>query len=39
MALKRIGSQTVKMLNPPSIIGTATIVGPKEGDGPLKKLF
>ncbi len=39
MAIKRIGSQTVKLLNPVSIIGTATIVGPKEGDGPLKNYF
>ncbi len=27
-----------KMSNPPSIIGTASVVGPKEGDGPLKKI-
>ncbi|WP_077367897.1 stage V sporulation protein AD [Anaerosalibacter sp. Marseille-P3206] len=39
MAIKRIGSQTVKMANPPSIISTATIVGPKEGEGPLKDYF
>ena len=39
MAMKRIGSQTVKMSNPPSIIGTASVVGPKEGDGPLKNYF
>lgn len=37
--MKRIGSQTVKLSNPPSIIGTASIVGPKEGDGPLKNYF
>ena len=39
MALKRIGSQTVKLSNPPSIISTASIVGPKEGEGPLKDYF
>lgn len=39
MAIKRVGIQTVKMENPPSIISTATIVGPKEGDGPLKDYF
>ena len=36
---KRIGKQTIKPANPPSIIGTATIVGPKEGEGPLKDYF
>lgn len=39
MAIKKVGIQTVKMENPPSIISTATIVGPKEGDGPLKDYF
>lgn len=39
MAIKKIGKQTVKLQNPPSIIGTATIVGPKEGEGPLKDYF
>ncbi len=39
MAIKRIGKQTVKFENPPSIISTYTIVGPKEGEGPLKKYF
>ncbi|WP_425446069.1 stage V sporulation protein AD [Dethiothermospora halolimnae] len=39
MAQKKIGEQTVKFDNPPSIIGTATIVGPKEGEGPLKDYF
>ena len=39
MALKRVGLQTVKLFNPPSIIGTASIVGPKEGEGPLKEYF
>lgn len=39
MSIKRIGSQTVKLASPVSIIGTASIVGPKEGDGPLKNYF
>lgn len=39
MATKRIGSQTVKFVNPPSIVSTYTIVGPKEGEGPLNKYF
>lgn len=39
LAVKRIGSQTVKMGSPVSIGGTAAIVGPKEGEGPLKLCF
>ena len=39
MANKRIGKQTVKLQNPPSIISTASIVGPKEGEGPLRLYF
>lgn len=39
MAIKRIGKQTVKLENPPSILSTYSIVGPKEGDGPLKDYF
>lgn len=39
MATKRIGSQTIKFENPPSIVGTASIVGPKEGEGPLSNYF
>lgn len=39
MAIKKMGSQTVRLLNPPSIISTATIVGPKEGEGPLARYF
>lgn len=39
MALKRIGTQTVKLSNPPSMVSTASIVGPKEGDGPLKDYY
>lgn len=39
MANKRLGTQTVKFDNPPSIVATASIVGPKEGQGPLRKYF
>lgn len=39
MAVKKLGKQTVKLENPPSIISTAAIVGPKEGEGPLKDKF
>ncbi|KPU27983.1 stage V sporulation protein AD [Caloranaerobacter sp. TR13] len=39
MAVKKLGKQTVKFDNPPSIISTYSIVGPKEGDGPLKEYF
>lgn len=36
MSTKRLGNQTVKLQNPPSIVSTASIVGPKEGKGPLR---
>lgn len=36
---KRIGSQTIKFENSPVILSTACIVGPKEGEGPLKDCF
>jgi len=39
MANKKITKQTVKFDNPPSIIQTSSIVGPKEGDGPLSRYF
>lgn len=39
MKNKRIGKRTVKMQNKPTIISTASIVGPKEGEGPLKDYF
>jgi len=39
MAEKHIGKQTVVLKNPPSIKATASIVGPKEGQGSLKKCF
>lgn len=36
---KKMGTQTVKLYNPPSILATSSIVGPKEGEGPLKDYF
>jgi len=36
---KKIGGQTVKIDNPPKIIATHSIVGPKEGKGPLSGYF
>mgnify|MGYP006277691397 CR=1 FL=1 len=39
MKFKKQGKQTVRFENPPSIIATGTIVGPKEGEGPLKNYF
>lgn len=37
--MKKIGKQTVKFDNPPTILETAAIVGPKEAEGPLAKYF
>ena len=39
MASKRIGDSTVVFENPPFIESTASVVGPKEGKGPLKGWF
>lgn len=39
MRNKRIGNRTMKMENTPTIISTASVVGPKEGQGPLKDEF
>ena len=36
---KRVGKQTVRTDSRPRIISTASIVGPKEGQGPLKDYF
>jgi len=36
---KKIGKQTYKPDNPPVIISTATVVGPFEGQGPLRDYF
>ncbi|MBO8128552.1 MAG: stage V sporulation protein AD [Peptococcaceae bacterium] len=37
--VKKIGKQTYKPNNPPVIISTAAVVGPFEGQGPLKEYF
>lgn len=37
--MKKIGSQTIKFDYPPTIVETASIVGPKESNGPLAKYF
>lgn len=39
MVFKKIGNRTFKLENPPSIAGYYSIVGPKEGEGPLKDYF
>lgn len=39
MAQKKLGKQTVAFSTPPIISSTYTIVGPKEGEGPLAKYF
>ncbi|MEG2012534.1 MAG: stage V sporulation protein AD [Anaerovoracaceae bacterium] len=39
MTEKKIGKQTVKFQNNPFVIGSASIVGKKEGEGPLAKWF
>lgn len=36
---KKLGSQTLMFTQPPRILSTSTIVGPKEGAGPLGKTF
>ena len=37
--MEKLGKQTVKFYNPPTITSTACIVGPKESQGPLAKYF
>lgn len=37
--MERLGKQTIKFNTPPTILETASIVGPKEGRGPLAKYF
>lgn len=37
--LKRVGNQTVQFENPPIILSSSNIVGPKEGEGPLRDSF
>ena len=38
-SLKKIGNQTIKLNSKPKIISTYSIVGPKEGQGPLAQYF
>ena len=37
--MEKLGKQTIKFNTPPTILSTACIVGPKEGEGPLAKYF
>ena len=37
--MKKLGNQTLKLDNPPTILNTSAIVGPKESEGPLAKFF
>ena len=37
--MQKIGKQTLKLENPPTILETASIVGPKESQGPLANYF
>ena len=37
--MKRLGEQTIQFDNPPSILSAASIVGPKEAEGPMAKYF
>ncbi len=37
--MKRVGNQTIMFDTPPTLLQTASIVGPKEGQGPLAKYF
>jgi len=39
MDVKRMGNQTVVFANPPVILSSYSVVGPKEGQGPLGKTF
>ena len=39
MSEKRLGRQTVALAHPPSFIGWSSVVGKKEGDGPLGDRF
>lgn len=36
---KRIGRQTIELKNRPKIVAATSVVGPKEGDGPLSQYF
>ena len=36
---KKIGNQTIRFQNPPTILATASVAGKKEGEGPLAQYF
>jgi len=36
---KKVGKQTIELKSKPKIIATTSVVGPKEGEGPLKDYF
>jgi len=38
-AEKRIGKQTVRFSNPPTVLGTGTVAGKKESEGPIGSYF
>ncbi|HBT47558.1 MAG TPA: stage V sporulation protein AD [Peptococcaceae bacterium] len=38
-ASKRMGKHTIQFANPPVVVATASVVGPKEGEGPLGDTF
>ena len=37
--MERLGKQTIKFTTPPTMLEWASIVGPKEAEGPLAKYF
>ena len=37
--MKKLGLNTLKLDNPANILNTASIVGPKESNGPLAEYF
>lgn len=39
MREKKLGKQTIKLQNPPGVAAAAAVVGPKEGQGPLRSDF
>ena len=39
MSVKRLGTQTIAFAHPPGVIAAATVVGKKEGEGPLRATF
>lgn len=37
--MKKLGTQTIQFITPPTILECSSIVGPKEAEGPLSKYF